>query len=503
MQTHRLTRSAKPGQGLAVRMGLAAVAALGLAACEGHAKDVEPPNVILISLDTLRADHLDPFGYARKTSPRIGALAEDGLVFEQVYSQSPKTAPSHMTILTGLFPESHGIQNLSESQENRRLSDSIPTLATVLNDEGYSTYGVTGGGHMVANLGFDQGFEAFVDQGGGEQIFFNASDAIAEHGDNPYFLFVHTYQIHDPYTPPRNYREMWGDPEYDGKIIGDHAQLKEVSGEDWADWHRAYWERVDQDSPADIAQLESLYDAGIRYTDDLVGRFLDRLEERGQLQNTIVIVLSDHGEEFLEHGRFLHDSMYQEVLHVPLVIHLPESLRNERTAQGIRRVGDTVRLVDVLPTILELVGSDIPGHVQGVSLLEIFGNGDRVDRPVVSHWPEFDRFAYRRENWKLVQDERNGGLELFDLNTDPNERLDRSAAAPDVLEGIVEEFEELRTHHRGTFVQFEPGAVSELSEENIAELEALGYIVGDAKTEGENSEDPNTADGDPKESGGE
>lgn len=461
-----------------------ALVALGLAACEGHAKDVQPPNVILISLDTLRADHLDPYGYGRKTSPRIGALAEDGLVFEQVYSQSPKTAPSHMSILTGLFPESHGIQNLSESQENRRLSDSIPTLATVLLDEGYSTYGVTGGGHMVANLGFDQGFESFVDQGGGEQIFFNASDAIAEHGENPYFLFVHTYQIHDPYTPPPKYRKMWGDPDYDGKIIGDHAELKEISGDNWADWHREYWDRVDRESAADVAHLEGLYDAGIRYTDDLVGRFLDRLEERGQLRNTIVIVLSDHGEEFLEHGRFLHDSMYQEVLHVPLVIHLPESLRAERTAQGVRRVGDTVRLVDVLPTVLDLVGADVPAHVQGVSLLELFEGGERVERPVVSHWPEFDRFAYRREDWKLVQDERNGAPQLFDLSLDPNEVLDRSLARPDLLAEIVTEFEGLRAHHRGTFVKFEPGAVSELSDENRAELQALGYLEGDSETAG-------------------
>lgn len=443
------------------------------------------PNVVLISLDTLRADHLSAYGYSRETSPHIDALAAEGILFERVTSQSPKTAPSHMTILTGLFPESHGVRNLDE-EDNRRLSPNIPTLASLLKEAGYRTAALTASGHVVAQLGFDQGFDSFVSSGmpgmpgGAYNIFKRARELLGELADSkPFFLFVHTYQTHDPYTPPAEFRKLWIDPEYSGNIIADRERLLEVSGTDWPQLHEAYWERVDSDSEADIDYLKDLYDAGIRYTDAVVGEFLKELELLGLADNTLVILLSDHGEEFQEHGRFMHETVYEEVLRVPLVMRLPASMGRD-DLRGTR-ISRDAGLVDVLPTTLDLLSIPIPSHIQGRSLLE---ESNAEGDAVVSHWPRARLYSVRKGSWKLVREEgQSDRTELYNLASDPGERHDLAAEEPERCEELLAELRRFQEEKGAMRARFEQGGSVEISNEKRNDLKALGYLNDDDEDE--------------------
>ena len=185
---------------------LAALALLPLApACGKNVRGEDQYNVILISLDTLRADHLQTYGYERETSPNIEAFGERSVVFEEAWSAAPKTAPSHMSIFTGLDPEHHGVMNL-DVDGKEALSIEIPTLAMILRDEGYRTAAYHGGGHVGKELGFNRGFEEFKGSRHADVIFERGIEAARDFKDEPFFLFLHTYEIHDPYTPPDEYR---------------------------------------------------------------------------------------------------------------------------------------------------------------------------------------------------------------------------------------------------------------------------------------------------------
>jgi len=176
-------------------------------------KPVEPPrpNLVLVSIDTLRADHLTAYGYERSTSPEISRLARQGILFERAFSQSPKTATSHMSLFTGLYPPAHRVANWGERRV-RRLSDDVPTLATLLVRAGYRTEAYTNGGNVSARLGFGQGFDSYQEDRGAESVFDSAQralDRFVQEADGgaraPFFLFLHTFQVHDPYVPPAEF----------------------------------------------------------------------------------------------------------------------------------------------------------------------------------------------------------------------------------------------------------------------------------------------------------
>ena len=252
-------------------------------------------NVILISIDTLRADHLSAYGYPRNTSPAVDALARESVLFESAFSQSPKTAESHMTLLTGLYPSAHGVRNLRAS--NARLSDDIPTLATLLSRAGYRTVGFHGAGNVDAELGFDQGFDTYVAPGAVDAVFGSGAEWLETHlsspdREQPFFLFLHTKVLHDPYRPAPRYAALFTDPDYAGEVgtdAGLHAAQK--SGGYWR-MHALYWDRVDPKTPADVQQLRDLYDALIRNMVDELAQVLARARGIGALRNTLLVFLS-------------------------------------------------------------------------------------------------------------------------------------------------------------------------------------------------------------------
>ena len=312
---------------------------------------------VLISVDTLRADRLGAYGYDDGTSPRFDGLAARGVLFEQAFSQAPATLISHMSMFTSLFPPEHGVI----PPEDNVLSERIPTLPELFRQAGFRTAGHTEGGYMHGAHGFARGFEVFSDD-----PFQDATDVERTFGrglefleglghDEPFFLFLHTYSVHDPYFPPQPFRQA----------AGEGTVAKEQVSAEHLDLVNDGFRAVEDGEPE---RLGRLYDAGIRYFDGVFGRFLDRLDELGLWDEITLIVTSDHGEELLEHGRLLHTQTYPEHLRVPLVVVHPSI--------SPRRVQDAVRLVDVAPTLWDLARIAPPEPISGRSLMPYLAGVD-------------------------------------------------------------------------------------------------------------------------------
>jgi arylsulfatase A-like enzyme len=407
---------------------LAVVAVVGLIRLGALWLDVRGPgrpNLVLISIDTLRADHLGAYGYVPPTSPAFDhRLADESVVFENVLSQSPKTTPSHMTLLTSLYPSTHGISLWDGTTAGPALSPRVDTLAEVLRNAGYATAAFTGGAHMHRSRGFGQGFQRYrhADQ------LRRAREWLRAKAGRSFFLFFHTYQVHDPYAPPPELIPLF-DREYgEGPILDVVRRIRAGGAGDWEHGHRAFWDAVDESNPRDVRYVSNLYDAGIRHMDDgTLTALLGELDALGVANDTLVVFTSDHGEAFGEHGRFLHDDLNGGTLHVPLVLRFPGRL------PAGKRIAQRVELVDVMPTILELLDVPAPPDVQGASLVGLIrGEGSPGDDTAISEYsnPAAGRVfeSIRRGSDALIRD--GDQVLLFDLASDPGERHDRAAADP-------------------------------------------------------------------------
>jgi arylsulfatase A-like enzyme len=334
-----------------------------------------------------------------------------------------------MTLFTGLYPESHRVKNRFNSRTPwlGRLSSDVPLLAEILSAAGYRTVGRTSGANVDGSLGFARGFDSYHRAGRSAAVVFRkageALEKLAGATDRrPFFLFAHTYQVHAPYLPPPRYREAFVDPDYTGRIESDPAALS--SSNDLDDVYAEFWRRVDRESAEDRARLLDLYDACIRFTDDRLGRFLEQLDALGVADRTIIVVLSDHGEEFGGHDGFEHDALWQEILHVPLVMHVPEGVRGGWEGQ---RIADPVGLVDVMPTLLELLGLPVPAHLQGDSLVAAVERREPVRPWLFAQYRLADEASLRAGRWKWMRDE--DGERIYDLGADPDEHEPAADAA--------------------------------------------------------------------------
>ncbi|HEY3190362.1 MAG TPA: sulfatase [Solirubrobacteraceae bacterium] len=317
------------------------------------------PNVLLISIDTLRSDHLGTYGSRRETSPTIDRrLAAEGVTFEDVYSQSPKTTPSHMTMLTSLYPCVHGIELWDGDTPGRALRPRVHTLAEVLKNAGYATAAFTGGAHMHRSRGFDQGFDVYKHS---DQLN-RTREWIAGHRRQKWFVFFHTYQVHDPYLPPADLIARFA-PDYRGPVL-EAVERVRTDRRGWDHAHQAFWASVDIHDASTVDFVERLYDAGIRHMDETtIAPLLDQLDRLDLARDTLIVFTSDHGEAFAEHGRFLHDDLYAGTLRVPLIVRFPGRL------PAGTRVAHRARVLDVMPTVLALLGVPAPVEVQGESLV--------------------------------------------------------------------------------------------------------------------------------------
>ena len=404
-------------------------------------------NVLIISLDTLRADRLGCYGYDRPTSPALDAFAADATRFDQMYSESTWTLPTHMTLFTGLFPSSHGVV-----RPEHRLPEGITTLAEILQDENYKTYAVTDGGFVDSHFGFGRGFDRYDER---EKEFrstlFLAKNFLATvRDDENFLLFLHTYDIHCPYDPPAEYAEMFRTrPPEDHLEVAGKCGNPEFNSRDL--------------TPGQVKFLSDQYDAGIRAADDLLGEFLAYLAEEEWLQDTIVVITSDHGEQFWEHGRIGHGySLYWESIQIPCIVRAPG------IAPGV--VSGGTGLVDVMPTLLELLGLSAP-FLQGESRVDAMRDPSRSRvRPV---YQQLDRFRTLRSvvrgDTHVIQDRDAGTVEIFDLATD---RRQQNPLPPDEASAELEAWIAAQEEKMIPPADVPTGV---LTNEQIERLRALGY----------------------------
>ena len=410
--------------------------------------------VILFDIDTLRADHLGCYGYRRDTSPHIDSLAREGYRFEWAFSQAPKTSLSQGSIFTGLYPGSHGL-----IQDDEYLADSLTTLAESFSAAGYRTAAFVDGGYMQTKYGFDQGFDTYEvhHRKGLETIGPRVIDWLSAHEDETFFLLLHTYDVHFPYQAPEPFGSMFLDEvAQDLDVVRARAIFHRVEGAD--------------DEPLDahdLAYSMALYDAGIRFTDDWIGRILEVVRRLGLDRRATIVVLSDHGEAFQEHGVRGHSRLHAPVTRIPLLIRPPGGT-------AARTVSDVVQSIDVMPTLLAGAGIEPPPGLQGRSLLPLLRGESMRPHPAFSEAPWLGQTAIAHGNHHLVVTSELDSVELFDLQEDPLERRNLFAARRQA----AEELGELLERGRRTILRHDkPSIVRRPVDEKTAEdLRALGYI---------------------------
>jgi len=320
--------------------------ALAVAGCDAPAPPRFPrANVVLVGIDTLRADHLGCYGYTRPTSPRIDALASESVVFTTAVASAPWTLPSFASILTGLLPSHHRAGEGTLPYVSA-LDASHDTLGVVLQRAGYQTASFVSNVWVGKDVGLDRGFDVHAFDPAPSATVERAITWLSARTADPFFLFVHVFDPYAPYTPPPQHARLFTAPEYDGPFRTAFPTVWE-NGVPVMTVDRKW-------SAADRAQIVSLYDGEIHYADSLVGRLLDKLRALGMIERTIVIIVSDHGEEFFDHGRLGHShTLYDELLLVPLVIRFPSASHHGRITRQVRSM-------DIFPTVLDAVGLPVP-----------------------------------------------------------------------------------------------------------------------------------------------
>ncbi len=441
-------------------------------ACRTPPEPAHPkPNVLLVTIETLRADHVGSYGYRRNTTPNLDRLARQGARFEKAVAQAPFTLPSVASILTGRTPPLHGVRN-----HPAVLAESIETLAERFESAGYQTAAMTRHTWLRSKSGLNQGFSEYHNNKfsaglDARSLSLAASDWLDERdASRPFFLWLHFLDPHLPYTPSYPYSVLYHD-ELGGETQPKHLRemtaaalerdeyvptpYADLAGGPYFDLvlrhypenrillDLAFWRRSrgeiffnrDLYSRYEVSQIIDLYDGAILYTDDNLGRILSKLQELGLADSTVVAVAGDHGEAFGEHGlSFTHDyTLYDEVLRVPLVI------RGPGVVPGAT-LGQQVRLMDLTPTLLDLAGVEPLTGIEATSLAPLLGGGSlpylpayAESAPARAQFPEQDKIQLpgirgkwrmvRTDRWKLIRIPREEGdlYELYDLVDDPGE----------------------------------------------------------------------------------
>jgi choline-sulfatase len=395
-------------------------------------------SVILISIDTLRADHLSAYGYHKIQTPNIDSFAQHGTIFTEVNSQIPLTLPSHMSLFTSTYPFENGVEENAE-----QVPPNAVTLASILRSHGYKTAAFIGSNLLDRRFGLDQGFDAYDSPFGaqtgrspnpysarvrrdGAIVLRAANQWLSAHRSQQVFLFIHLFDLHTPYKlrPARGSNE----PETAG------------------------------------------YDAEIEYVDQILGRFQQSLVQNGWWRNSLVVLLSDHGESLGDHGELSHGYfIYQSTLHVPLIVHWPDT-----APLYPERVNLPAGLIDVAPTILDALHLPAPPSFDGVSLLKLTNNQDAVYGESVYardsfHWAALR--SLRMGRWKYIQAPH---AELFDLDKDPREQSNLARANSSEAAMLRSDLTRLMARH----ARAQPPAAPDSSRATRTVLGSLGYLSG-------------------------
>jgi arylsulfatase A-like enzyme len=440
------------------------------------------PNVIVISVSSLRPDHLGCYGYSRKTSPHIDRLAREGALFENAISNTSWALPAHACMFTSLADSVHGC-----TDTERRLNDEHYTLAERLRDTGYATAGFFSGPCLLPLFGLHQGFETYVDctmypqavgqsegqddRSGGEarrpamdrditspRVVREVTGWLQANTRRPFFMFINLFDVHFDYNPPAPYDTMF-DPDYTGRITGE----------------RFFWNpQVNPNMPKrDLEHLIALYDGEIAWTDEHVGRILAELERRELLDTSIIVLTSDHGTAFFEHGLKAHrNSLFDELIRIPLIIRYPAQI-----AAG-QRHKPQVRMLDLLPTVLDMLGMR-PAPLMGRSIAPLFAGGALAhDEPALSELNTIgcELQAYRRLDRKTIWHVKADKGVIYDLGSDPGELAPLTDKNAPLVELATRDIYWCRTFIQA-FRERHPQSpqISELPDELLEQLRNLGY----------------------------
>lgn len=442
-------------------------------------------NFILLSLDTLRPDHLSCYGYNRRTSPNLDKLAEDSVLFENTFSTTSWTLPAHVSMITSLNTPHHRVIN-----SRQRIPASSFTLADILRGENFICTAFTGGGFLSTKYGFSKGFDSYQElrkKGRDDSFRFNEAESLKENvsewldknHNKKFFLFLHTYQPHTPYANESEIGKMFlpegakWDMIIESEIIGEGGQQNTVLSEE------------------EKENVIALYDGEIRYTDEhLIQSLVEKLKELDIYDNTMIVITSDHGEEFYEHECWLHGvSLYNESIKVPLIIKFPYSLYKGR------RIKKIVRVVDIMPTILDMAKINTSSHeMDGKSLLRIIKGKEKKARSFYSDltihkfkddFPSI--FSTNRNNYKLILNKKMNSpyikrtaknvegrkIELYNIEYDRDETRNVAGGYNyrnlymELIEQLEKFYERLKTTASETV---------EIDKELRRNLKALGYM---------------------------
>ena len=470
--------AAVPGRWLALASSLA----LTLSGCADPAAPSQArPNFVLVSIDTLRADHVGAYGYFRDTTPVIDALAEESLLFEEAYSVMSLTLPSHTSLMTGRWPLEHGIlANLRDGGRLYAWSEDLMSFPAVLRAEGYRTAGFISAAPLKRPTGMATGFDDFDEPDGRERV---GADTVAlarawleEHraqkSGRPFFLFVHLYDPHWPQLPSAPYDTMFsGGAELDRWVtergLPDSA-VRARSGKSF-----------------DTRETLNRYCGEVRYADAQVGVLFAGLRELGLWEDSIVVVTSDHGDGLNQHGIPGHDGhVWDEQLRVPLVVRFPAALAVDLP----RRHAGLVSLVDLMPTIAGRVPAwDTPGvrafleQASGVDVL----SESTAERGLLGQRTPHDlagdpgaRFSWTTDAWKFVHAPGGSDL-LFDRALDPHELTDAALQRAELCEELRGEVVEVLRRQTARGAALGGAGEGESDEQLLRQLEDLGYLGGD------------------------
>ncbi len=442
---------------------------LWLSGCEGKKTSVKKTNVIVISIDTLRADHVGCYGYERPTSPTLDNLASEGLLFEDVMSTSPWTLPAHGSLLTGLYPNRHGLKSY-----NNPLPNSVVTLSEILSKHGFSTAAVVNSFYVSHRYGFNRGFDDFIYVPGianlrvTSKVGDEALKCLTKYSSKPFFIFLHYFDVHSDYCSMPWYEELFVRP-YHGIANGTTKQLMSF---------RRGEINLNQ---TDAMHLIDLYDAGIRQMDNEIARILSFLKSRKLLGKSLIVITSDHGEEFLDHGGVLHSqTQYQELLHVPIIMCGPGIPRS-------KRLKNIVSLVDVMPTILSLLCVPKPSSLDGFDLSPLwqqsasqlprrylFAEASKDSVTPDQHNIKYDiKRAVRDPRYKLHYDRLTEEIKMYDLQNDPLEKIDVASQHPSLLDSM---FSQLKSFMAIDEIKPSAPSLPSLSPEEVQRLKSLGYL---------------------------
>jgi len=442
------------------------VVLFGCVGC-GPAEEVAAPrsrNVVLVLLDTVRADRLGCYGNSEGLTPRLDSFAAGAVRFEQAFAHAPWTLPSVASIFTSQYPAQHGAGGRGD--RFTALGEGAVTLAELFKQAEFATGAVVNVMFLTRRFGTAQGFDRVVgssseDNVRAEQARLTTAAAlqwIDSLGGQPFFLLVHYFDPHLTYDPPSPFLERFADPrEAAGQpLFGTVA--------DMINFRRG---KLKLNRRA-IARLERRHNGEVAYLDSELGRFFDGLEVRGLVGETTVAVTADHGEEFFDHGGFEHGhTLYDELLHVPLIIRSPGAVA------GLA-VPTTVRHIDLAPTLCDLAGIPHASGFAGESLIGLLLGGPGQDRPVLSQgnmWGP-DGVSWRSGGYKVIRQAPRARATLFRVTDDPLEQVDLAAAEPDQCRRLLDDLELVR---RGLAVSAGEEAL-QLSEEETDRLRALGYL---------------------------